>query len=489
MTTKGAGRSSGVAGRGRLYGAVLGDRYRIQSLIARGGMGEIYTAVQEPLRRRVAVKVLSPSYTDSEDLEEFRMRFEREAAACARLSHANTVRIFDFGRHEDVFYIVMEYVKGDTLSRVVRRDGPMEPLKALHIAAQVCGALIEAHDEGIIHRDLKPSNLIITTQNDDDSFVKLLDFGLVKDAASSTSTQLSTIKGSPVCISPEQIRRQPVDARCDVYALGVVLYFMVVGKFPFEGDEPMAIMLAHLTQEPSFLPASDGTGDEAPRELPKSVEWLISTCLEKASADRFVNAREMLKAIEVCAVGLERGDEDVEMTLTSGLFISPAGYSESQTGTPRLYDGGLRNAIFQQQGAGRILSFIVVCVLLGAGMVLIMGMLGTMTPDAMAPAKASNDVREQVEAAERLEQANEDAKKALAEVKEQKELLLKLQAEEEKKMLAEEEKRSLGAPPEVSSQRQPPPSRKKEVNAEPPSKPKDEKSWKLDSEIRDPFAD
>src|SRR5262245_28129860 len=163
-----------------LLGRIVNDRFRIVALIARGGMGKVYRAEQAPLGREVALKVLNPSYSGDSD-PEFHKRFFLEASICSKLTHPNTVTIFDYGRtDDDVYYIAMELLGGNTLHRATREAAPFEPARALHVARQVCRSLREAHGSGVIHRDLKPANVYLVKHGDEADFVKVLDFGLVK---------------------------------------------------------------------------------------------------------------------------------------------------------------------------------------------------------------------------------------------------------------------------------------------------------------------
>jgi serine/threonine-protein kinase len=182
-----------------LIGRVINDRFRVVSAIARGGMGKVYRAEQAPLGREVALKVLNPNYNGEND-PEFHKRFFLEASTCSKLSHPNTVTIFDYGRtDDDVYYIAMELLEGRTLHRTLRDDGPFAPSRAMHVARQVCRSLREAHGLGVIHRDLKPANVFLVRHGDEIDFVKVLDFGLVKDLGASGEdlTQTGLFMGSP----------------------------------------------------------------------------------------------------------------------------------------------------------------------------------------------------------------------------------------------------------------------------------------------------
>ncbi|MBW2253027.1 MAG: serine/threonine protein kinase, partial [Deltaproteobacteria bacterium] len=215
-----------------LVGKLL-DRYRILGLIARGGMGRVYRAHQENLERVVALKTLDAQAGGDED--EFRQRFSLEASLCAKLSHPNTVRIFDYGTtDEGVCYIAMEFLEGRSLHQVIKEEAPFEPLRAIRLVKQICGSLAEAHDQQIVHRDLKPGNIILTCHGEEGEFPKVLDFGLVKALNQETEvTQAGALLGSPMYMSPEQVQNEPVDPRTDVYSLGVILFIMLTGEPPF----------------------------------------------------------------------------------------------------------------------------------------------------------------------------------------------------------------------------------------------------------------
>jgi len=202
-TTSSTGAATAVAswtsGPDPLVGRVINDRYRIINMIARGGMGKVYSGEQAPLGRPVALKILHPNYKGEHD-PDFHRRFFLEAATCAKLTHPNTVTIFDYGRtDDDVYYIAMELLEGRTLHRALREDGPLPPPRALHICRQVCRSLREAHAIHVVHRDLKPANVFLCRRDDDSDFVKVLDFGLVKEV-SETSDQDATQAGP--CMGP-----------------------------------------------------------------------------------------------------------------------------------------------------------------------------------------------------------------------------------------------------------------------------------------------
>ncbi|MCX7807276.1 MAG: protein kinase [Deltaproteobacteria bacterium] len=288
------GNSSTPEGTDPLIGRVI-NNYRIVSLIARGGMGKVYRAEQAPLGRLVAIKVLNPNYTGDQN-PEFHKRFFLEAATCAKLTHPNTVTIYDYGRTEDdIYYIAMELLEGKTLHRALREQNPFPVPRALHIARQVCRSLREAHARQVIHRDLKPANIFLCQRDDDPDFVKVLDFGLVKNVGEGAEelTQTGLFMGSPKYMAPEQIRGERSDGRVDIYALGVILYEMLTGRVPFDGSTSMNILLAHLnTPPPSFREANPDV------EVPPLLEAIVMKCLAKKPEDRYSSMDELLAALK-----------------------------------------------------------------------------------------------------------------------------------------------------------------------------------------------
>ncbi|MGD0675988.1 MAG: protein kinase [Polyangiaceae bacterium] len=286
-----------------LIGRVISGRFKITSLIARGGMGKVYRAEQAPLGRVCAIKVLSPG-SDGRADPDFHKRFFLEASIASRLTHPNTVTIFDYGRTEDdIFYMAMEYLDGRTLHRAVRQAGFLPEDRAAHIARQVCRALGEAHAAGVIHRDLKPANVLLVEHGDEPDFVKVLDFGLVKNISETKNeelTQAGLFMGSPKYMAPEQIRGERVDARTDIYALGVILYEMVTGKVPFDRPSSVQILMAHVHDA---LPALRQANPQA--NVSQALEETIRRCMAKSPDQRFASMDEVLASLKrVPAPGL-----------------------------------------------------------------------------------------------------------------------------------------------------------------------------------------
>jgi serine/threonine protein kinase len=286
-------KSSGVPDP--LIGRVVGGRFKVNGLIARGGMGKVYRAEQSPLGRVCAIKVLDPHYAGELD-PEFHKRFFLEASVASKLTHPNTVTIFDYGRTEDdIYFMAMEYLEGHTLHRAIREASRFPEDRAAHIARQICRALHEAHSLGVIHRDLKPANVFLVEHGDEADFVKVLDFGLVKNVTGEGEdlTQEGLFMGSPKYMAPEQIRGDKVDARTDIYALGIILYEMMTGKVPFDRPNSVNILMAHVNEEAPSLRATNPGVD-----LSRAFEETILRCMAKEPDERFRSMDEVLASLK-----------------------------------------------------------------------------------------------------------------------------------------------------------------------------------------------
>lgn len=303
-----------------LIGRLLDGRYKIVEKVASGGMGAVYRAVQQPLGRSVAIKVLKVD-TDEATADAFRQRFFREASLCARLKHPNTVRIHDYGQtKDDIYYIAMEFLEGETLRRALGSKEPMAPLRAIDLMTQICASLSEAHGLGLIHRDLKPSNIILTVHADGREYANVVDFGLVKDldTVEQGTTETGVLVGSPAYMSPEQILQGELDERSDIYSLGVILYVMLTGKKPFKQESLAAVIQRHLHVEPPvFSKVNPAT------QIPASLEWVTMTCLAKEPRDRFASAAELSRALRACSLEITGRFNSVEMSLTDGRLDLP----------------------------------------------------------------------------------------------------------------------------------------------------------------------
>ena len=268
---------------------VIADRYELGAVIGSVGMSEVFAATDTLIGREVAVKMLRIDLAKDPN---FRERFRREAQNSGRLSHSSIVAVFDTGEVDkdgtSVPYIVMERVQGRNLREVVTEDGVFTPVEAANILIPVCEALQASHDAGIIHRDVKPANIMITNTGG----VKVMDFGIARAVNDSTSamTQTSAVIGTAQYLSPEQARGKPADARSDIYATGCVMYELVTGKPPFEGESPFAVAYQHVQEDPT--PPSDFIADLTPTSA-VNVDAVVLTAMAKHPADRYQTASEM----------------------------------------------------------------------------------------------------------------------------------------------------------------------------------------------------
>lgn len=268
-----------------MIGHELGGRYEIISRIGGGGMALVYKAHDVLLNRKVAVKVLRQQFVHD---EEFIRRFRREAQSAASLSHPNVVSIYDVGQEEDVHFIVMEYVEGSNLNEIIHERAPLQPEEAVHIAAQICDALVSAHQNQIIHRDIKPHNILIGKNN---GRVKVTDFGIARAVTASTITQTGSVVGSVHYFSPEHAKGTSTGEKSDLYSLGIVLYQMLTSKLPFHGESPISVALKHLQEtfvEPRVIN----------QLIPQSVENVILRAMRKNPSERYASASEMLRDLE-----------------------------------------------------------------------------------------------------------------------------------------------------------------------------------------------
>ena len=276
-----------------IIGKTIANRYEIISQTGVGGMATVYTARDNVLNRKVAIKVLKDEFTTD---EEFVKRFNSEAQAAASLSHPNIVSIYDVGNEDGIYYIVMELVRGKTLKQIITEEGALPWKWSVNIAIQIASALETAHRNNLIHRDIKPHNIIIT----EDGMAKVTDFGIAKAVSNSTITAFGTTIGSVHYFSPEHAKGGVTDAKSDIYSLGIVMYEMLTGRVPFDADTPVSVALMQVQEEPI-----------EPRKLnpqiPISVNNIILKAMQKDPADRYQNATEMLIDL---STALKRPDDD-----------------------------------------------------------------------------------------------------------------------------------------------------------------------------------
>ena len=260
-------------------GQIIKERYEITQLLGEGGMSFVYKAIDKQLQRTVAIKTLKPVYVEQEKFVE---RFKREAQTAANLNHPNIVQIFDWGIGDEPFF-VMEYIEGSTLTSIISKKRTLSISDILFIGAQVSSGLQAAHSQGLVHRDIKPGNIMITPEGK----VKVTDFGIVSlQNEESDITKTGSILGTASYISPEQAQGKPVSKESDLYSLGTVLYELITGRPPFEGETPIATSTKHITDKPEKLSVYR-------QNIPKGVENAILKLLHKYPKDRFKNAEDL----------------------------------------------------------------------------------------------------------------------------------------------------------------------------------------------------
>ena len=290
---------------------LLAGRYELVEKIGEGGMAVVYKAKDRLLNRYVAIKILRPEYCRDEQFVE---NFKRESQAAAGLQHQNIVAIYDVGKSGSINYIVMELVEGRPLSDIIEERGPLDYKVTIDISKQVAAALSLAHKHQIIHRDVKPHNIMITR----DGIAKLTDFGIAKAVSSSTMVaDTSKVIGSVHYFSPEQARGTYVDERSDIYSLGIVMYEMLTGRVPFDGDNPVEVALKHINQE--IIPPS-----KLVNGIPPALEKCVLRATDKYQTNRYKTADEMLEDI--------KNIEFVTSAVGSAAFINEKGRSATQIG-------------------------------------------------------------------------------------------------------------------------------------------------------------
>ena len=286
-----------------MIGRVFDDRYEVLSKLGSGGMADVFLANDRLLDRQVALKILSSRYAND---EQFIERFRREASSAASLNHPNIVQIYDRGEAEGTYYIAMEYLEGRSLKEIIVKYAPLSPELVTSVSVQILEALRFAHRRDVIHRDIKPQNIIV----DSEGRVKVTDFGIARAGSASTMTEAGSILGTAHYLSPEQAQGQPVEAASDLYSLGVVMFEMATGGLPFDGDNPVALAMRHVHDQPplprSIVPA-----------IPENLQAVILHALGKRPTERYLTAQQFLEDLRSVQDGKE--------------VKIPAAYAEQQT--------------------------------------------------------------------------------------------------------------------------------------------------------------
>jgi len=315
-------------------GRTVGGRFKIVKLLGEGGMGAVYQGEQNVggTVRKVAIKTLHQHLSADPKIKQ---RFERECATVAELQHPNTIQLYDYGTTDDgLLYMVMEFVQGQSLASILEKQGSLEPTRTSHILQQVCDALWEAHALGIVHRDLKPDNIVLTERAKD--WVKVLDFGIAKrseapDKQEQKLTQQGTVLGTPPYMSPEQFTGKPIDARSDIYSIGMIAYEMLAGRLPFTAQTPWEWATQHMTQPPQPLTV---TPQGAP--IPMPMVSAVMRSLAKDPEARFPTTKDLYEAFSLGAVERPVVTPPPNYLLTSA--FAPAGpvdqKGKTQVGEP-----------------------------------------------------------------------------------------------------------------------------------------------------------
>ena len=284
---------------GNLVGQVIAERYHVLEKLGEGGMGQVYLAEHLRMGRKSAVKVMNPALSRDADAIS---RFNREASNASRISHPNVAAIYDFGEtSEGLIYLAMEYIDGEPLTKLIERQGALLPARAAAIVRQVGDALAAAHDLGIVHRDLKPDNIMVARARDGSDLVKVVDFGIAKAAGAEKQsvTRTGHVVGTPEYMSPEQLAGDPLDARSDVYSLGLVAFAMLTGALPFPSETAQESMIMRLTERPrSLAEMRPGTA------WPESVQGVMDLALQRDVKSRYASAAEMGRDLEAALCGM-----------------------------------------------------------------------------------------------------------------------------------------------------------------------------------------
>ncbi len=301
-------------------GSVFARKYQIVEELGRGGMGRVYRVFDREVEEFVALKLIKPEIAADKNTIQ---RFRNELKLARKISHKHVCRMFDLNREGDTHFITMEFVPGEDLKSSLRRMGPLSLGKAVFIAKQVCEGLAEAHRMGVVHRDLKPQNIMI----DRDGNARIMDFGIARSLEAKGVTDSGGVIGTPEYMSPEQVEGKAVDARSDIYSMGAILYELVTGQVPFEGNTPMSVALKHVTAAPV-----EPRGLNA--DIPEAFSHVIMKCMEKDKERRFQSVEELLQALNdterelptthrVVPKTKTSASKEITVTLNSKLIVIP----------------------------------------------------------------------------------------------------------------------------------------------------------------------
>ena len=304
-------------------GTIIDGRYRVLHRLGAGGMADVYLAQDEQLDRQVALKLLHRRFAEDPGFVE---RFRREAQAAASLQHPNVVSVFDRGGFQGTYYIAMEYLEGRTLKQLIREEAPLDPNRAIDLTIQMLKAARFGHRRGVIHRDLKPHNVMV----DPSDHVKVTDFGIAR-AGASDMTETGSIMGTAQYLSPEQAQGHAVSEPSDLYSIGIVLYEMLTGRVPFDGESPVSIALKHVSEAP--VPPS-----QINPEIPSALEQVVLWALNKDPADRPADADEFIRALEQVREALAAPPGEVTASMRAigggGALVPAVGYQHAGAAGP-----------------------------------------------------------------------------------------------------------------------------------------------------------
>ncbi len=340
----------------------LSDRYELSDQLGAGGMATVFLGRDRVLGRTVAVKTLLTQFSGDPHFIE---RFRREAQSAAALNHPNIVSVYDTGADDGTHYIVMEYVEGRTLRDVIREEGPILPERVAEVGADVCAGLSFAHAHGIVHRDIKPANIMVTPTGG----VKVTDFGIARAVSGETVTQTAQVLGTAQYFSPEQAQGQPVDARSDLYSLGVVLYEMLTRTVPFTGSSAVAIAYKHVKEAP--IPASRINPD-----VPQALESIVMKALAKNPANRYQSAQEMREDLLRALHGRPVEATPVLTDATGMIDVLSDETVVLERGPRPVGVGHMRNEEDQRRRTGMLLLALIVLAILGVAAWAFIGLVG-----------------------------------------------------------------------------------------------------------------